>query len=275
MGTEDEKDYFSGELIYGDDFDQEKINQWFKAEENGYAGLGYIDSETDFYPYHGMNMQYGWRHITSKNLRKVLGIGSAFASEFSVVHQKIEEITVVEPGKKFWRDSAFGKRLNYVMPMPSGEMKFADNTFDLVTAFGVLHHIPNVSFVISELVRVLKPCGHLLIREPIISMGNWNYDRPGLTKNERGIPANLLRKLLIAQGCELVAENFIGFSPLQKIAGKLNINNYWDSSLLRKLDWFLCKIFSWNSVYHRLTIFDRFAPSTGYWVVCKLNTATI
>lgn len=73
-------------------------------------------------------------------------------------------------------------RPNYIKSNISGKIDLPDNTYDLITAFSVLHHILNVSFVLSELFRVLNYNGYLLIREPIHSMGNWNNQRPGLTK---------------------------------------------------------------------------------------------
>lgn len=43
------------------------------------------------------------------------------------------------------------------------DLIFPDNSFDTVYSFGVLHHIPNVDQAISEITRVLKPNGELLI----------------------------------------------------------------------------------------------------------------
>lgn len=43
------------------------------------------------------------------------------------------------------------------------EIPFADNAFDIVYSFGVLHHIPEVDKAISEIQRVLKPGGRLII----------------------------------------------------------------------------------------------------------------
>lgn len=42
------------------------------------------------------------------------------------------------------------------------ELPFADNTFDCIHSFGVLHHIPDVDRVLAEAYRVLKPGGFLL-----------------------------------------------------------------------------------------------------------------
>lgn len=42
-------------------------------------------------------------------------------------------------------------------------LPFADNSIDCVYSFGVLHHIPEIDQVISEIYRVLKPGGRVMI----------------------------------------------------------------------------------------------------------------
>ena len=42
-------------------------------------------------------------------------------------------------------------------------LDFADDTFDVVYSFGVLHHIPDAAKAIAEIDRVLKPGGALLV----------------------------------------------------------------------------------------------------------------
>ena len=42
----------------------------------------------------------------------------------------------------------------------------ADNTFEFIIAFEVLHHMENVNDVVSELYRVLLPGGHLFTFDP-------------------------------------------------------------------------------------------------------------
>jgi SAM-dependent methyltransferase len=42
-------------------------------------------------------------------------------------------------------------------------LPFADNTFDVVYSFGVLHHTPNTQKAIDEVHRVLKPGGRVII----------------------------------------------------------------------------------------------------------------
>ncbi len=43
------------------------------------------------------------------------------------------------------------------------KLSFADNTFDIVYSFGVLHHTPNPAKAIKEVFRVLKPNGKAIV----------------------------------------------------------------------------------------------------------------
>ncbi len=46
-----------------------------------------------------------------------------------------------------------------ILQADGNKLEFEDNTFDYVYSWGVLHHSPNLDKSISELFRVLKPCG--------------------------------------------------------------------------------------------------------------------
>ena len=50
--------------------------------------------------------------------------------------------------------------------MDAEKMTFADNTFDLITEYGVLHHL-ELDAAMKELARVLKPGGHMICTETL------------------------------------------------------------------------------------------------------------
>ena len=51
------------------------------------------------------------------------------------------------------------------------ELPFKDNTFELVYAWGVLHHTPNIEMALKEICRVLKPSG--IIKAMIYHIPSW------------------------------------------------------------------------------------------------------
>jgi len=46
-----------------------------------------------------------------------------------------------------------------------GKINYEDNTFDIISCFFVLHHIKNLDFAMSEIKRVLKPGGVMILLE--------------------------------------------------------------------------------------------------------------
>lgn len=174
-------EHFSGERLYGDDFTEAQIAEWFEDEREGYFSLEPRASYS--YGYHARNWRHGFRHLPERTFSDVLGIGSAYGDELKPILQHCKNVTILEPSDGFQND-----RFNYVKPSPSGDLPFPCQSFDLITCFGVLHHIPNVGHVIEEMTRVLRVGGYILVSEPTHSMGDWNRPRKGLTKRERGIP---------------------------------------------------------------------------------------
>lgn len=258
----------SGETIYGDDFDDAEIAAWFRDEVDGYASLDHADSRTDHYAYHALDSAYAWRFLTGTKLR-VLGLGSAYGSEFRPIAARIESLILVEPAQKFWRPRVAGIPAQYRLPEPSGRLALASDSFDLVTAFGVLHHVPNVSAVVAELVRVLKPGGQLAIREPITSMGDWRLPRRGLTARERGLPRDCVPALAARHGCQVTGAWSVGFGPLVRIATRKPSASPWNSPGFVRVDRCLSRLSEFNYSYHRTRFLKRFAPTVGCWVLTK------
>jgi SAM-dependent methyltransferase len=165
------KEYFSGEKLFGNDFNIDQINEWYNQEAEGYAHLGNNDKTTYSYNYQNFNYVHGFSKIPERKFDQVLGLGSAWGFEFEPIVDRISNLTIIEPSNELLNNLIGDLVPKYVKPAVNGELPFDDNVFDLITCFGTLHHIPNVTFVLEEMIRVLKPDGCLLIREPIVSMG--------------------------------------------------------------------------------------------------------
>ncbi|MBX9716162.1 MAG: class I SAM-dependent methyltransferase, partial [Burkholderiaceae bacterium] len=257
-----------GETIYGDNFGAADISAWYADEVNGYASLGHQDSNSDVYVYHAMDAAYFWRYLQGTKL-DAMGLGSAYGSEFKPIAHRISGLTIVEPSHKFWRNNVAGVPARYVEPDPSGRLAFDSDRFDLVTALGVLHHIPNVSLVLTELLRVLKPGGLLALREPITSMGDWRRQRPGLTARERGLPWHLVEPIVQRAGSSVVDARMIGFAPLVKLASRRPGTTPWNNRLFVGVDALLSRCSAFNYSYHRTSVLRRFAPTVGVWLFRK------
>ena len=144
--------YLYGNKLYGDDFGPEEIRAWFEDEGEGYADLDAKELDETQYEYQALNQFHGFRHLPKNAcFEHVLGFGSCFGGEFEPIADRIGRLTIVDPSDAFVRSSVFGIPCNYVKPVESGTLPFTNNSFDFITFFAVLHHIPNVSDVVLEL----------------------------------------------------------------------------------------------------------------------------
>jgi SAM-dependent methyltransferase len=178
-----------------------------------------------------------------------------------IIHH-IKHITILDPSDNF---SIINNIKNvpceYIKPNLYGDLPFADNSFDLITSFGVFHHIPNVSHVFAEAFRVLKSGGIMCIREPIVSMGDWSKPRRGLTKNERGIPYEIFFTIAENSGFKIVNAILCDFPPLSILASKLGMTTF-NNKLLTRLDLVLSQLFKWNINYHPNSFMDKLRPAS-------------
>lgn len=261
--------YFSGEKLYGDDFSQEQIDDWFADEAEGYAGLGARDRARYSYGYHQLNRQHAFRFLANRRFAKALGIGSAYGDEFMPIAGAVSHITILDPSDAFAEVKEIqGVPCAYRKPSPDGRIAFEDKHFDLITSLGVMHHIPNVSFVLSECRRCLTDNGIMLLREPITSMGDWRKPRIGLTKRERGIPLQILDRIIEDCGFKVVRRSLCNFPLLPKIANRFGIAPY-NSTVITMADSLCSKTFSWNIRYHRTRLAEKLAPASAYFVLTK------
>jgi SAM-dependent methyltransferase len=266
METEETvNEYLSGERLYGDDFTPAQISAWFEDERDGYFDLeqSAVFAPRYAYGYHARNKRHGFRHLPNQSFRDVLGFGSAYGDEFLPILERCKNVTILEPSDGFQNE-----RFTYVKPAPSGRFPFAAESFDLVTCLSVLHHIPNVSFIIGEIARVLRRGGYALITEPTNSMGDWNYPRRGLTKHERGIPAPILRRMILESGLSVLRETKCHFSLTSRliyVTRDCPFNHGWAVGI----DALLCRLPVWPTSYHPATWLHKIKPCALFYVLTK------
>lgn len=260
--------YFSGRKLYGNDFSQSQIDAWFADESEGYFNLTRSSEGEYEYGYHTLNKWHGYSALPNSRFDHVLGIGSAYGDELEPILARSDRISILEPSDGFKSTVLNGVPVNYVKPVASGDMPFDSDSLDLITCLGVLHHIPNVSKVVKEFYRVLKPGGYALVREPIISMGDWRKPRSGLTKRERGIPLQLMRDFVKVAGFTVVREHKCMFSLTSRLRHFVS-GSVFNHAAIVSLDAALSALPIWPRVYHASNALQKLRPTSVYFVLQK------
>lgn len=262
--------YFSGEELYGDDFTLEEIKKWYEDEKEGYAGL--VPEYKEYrYCYHPVNQLFGYKFLPERKYKNVLGIGSAYGDEFKPISSLIENLYILEPSDKLITDTIGEAKVMYQKPNVDGSIDFPSDHFDLIICFDTLHHIPNVRKVLAEMSRCLRPGGYLLVKEPVISMGDWREVRTGLTKRERGIPFSYFKKIIPELGLKVIKVNyfFTLTSFLVRNTSKILRKPIYEYPLYLLADKYISKLLSWNIRYHAVKKLQRIAPSEVFFILSK------
>ncbi len=273
-----DKDYLSGKCLYGDDHNSSEIEQWFNDESEAYADLvkNIYHHETGGYSWHGLNLRYGYPQLDKKSISHILGFGSAAGAEFipllhSMDKSQISDFIILEPSDSFIQSAICDVPVHYIKPKMSGILDFPNDYFNLITCFGVLHHIPNISTIMTEFSRCLALNGMILIREPIISMGDWRFPRIGLTKHERGIPINIFRDIIKSVNLQIKSENICVFALSDRILRIFFKSGVFNSINGVIIDSLFCAITKWNMRYHATSPFHKIRPTCVYYVLTKCN----
>lgn len=271
--TESLGEYYAGHKLWGDNFGLEEICEWYRLEENACFDI-YDQGQrrmpnNDYLHWHD---GYRWAVNEQNTLGKVLGLGSGNGEEFRPVRQWIEHLYIVESAAGYFHNDA---TTTYVKAQVDGTLDFTDDFFDTAVNIAVLHHIPNVSHVLRELFRVMKPGGICLVKEPITTLGDWHPPRKkGLAPCERGFPRTLLGEMIAQAGFEIIRQRYFEFPPLRHLRDRGGIDTY-NSKFWTGLDQLCCRLTSWNYRYHRRGWFQKLAPSYAFLILQKpKNTGT-
>ena len=84
-----------------------------------------------------------------------------------------------------------------------------EDNIDVVMAFGLLHHIPNIEEALSEITRVLKPVGYFIFRDPWV--GNpaiwFKYRCSQKSENEFPLAIRRIKTAMTQSGLKLTYLN--------------------------------------------------------------------
>ncbi|MFA5240820.1 MAG: class I SAM-dependent methyltransferase [Sulfuricella sp.] len=260
--------YFSGKKLYGNDFSQDQIDAWFADEAEGYFNLTQSGEGAYAYGYHAPNKRHGYSALPKRRFGHVLGIGSAYGDELEPILAHSDRVTILEPSDGFQSTVLNGVPVSYVKPVASGDMPFDSSSLDLITCLGVLHHIPNVSKIVDEFYRVLRPGAYALVREPIISMGDWRKPRTGLTRRECGIPLPVLRDFVEQAGFKVVRARKCMFSLTSRMRHVVS-GPVFNNAPVVELDALLSALPIWLNVYHARNAVQKLRPTAVFYVLQK------
>ncbi len=266
--AKDWKHFLDGEKLYGDDFDLSESSKWLADEKEAYANLWAKDRRKYRYSNHAINVKYGFSCLPKWRFWRVLEYGGAWGDEVEPILPRITDLTVIEPSDALVHTEMHGIPMTYVKPKEDCTLPFRDASFDLITCFSTLHHVPKVTKVIGEFYRCLIPGGYLLIREPTVSMGDWRHPRRGLTPRERGIPLPIFRNIVNSFGFFILSERRCMFAFTGVLRRWLKTPLY-NSLPIILMDELFCRLFSWNHSYHPTTFIMKVGPTSVFFVLQK------
>lgn len=133
-------------------------------------------------PFNTVVRQIGLRMYPPQEGMRVLDVGCGTGTNLSLHHPAGCEVFGIDlsPAMAEMARKKLGDRAEILLGDAS-HMPYEDNFFDLVTTMMTLHEMPDLirSKVMSEMIRVLKPNGHMLITDfhpgPIRFPKGWMY----------------------------------------------------------------------------------------------------
>lgn len=265
--------------LAGDDLSSDQIIKWYKEEE-----LAFDASEVSIY---SKNLEIDPFYIYLRSLIlklsdclrwpeknkkiKVLCIGPGDGSEIKNIKGLLNNNLYFIESSNYFIDllEINFPGSNILKSEPLGEINLKDASIDIVICLSVLHHMPNVTKIISECYRVLDKDGTLIIREPCSSMGNWKNPERKSTPNERGIPRKWLLKTSKKIGFQKLKSTPIAFLPLSKLFKLLRLNKFMQSNLYFILDRLISLLLVNNDKYFRKSFFQKLGPNVYFYELRK------
>jgi SAM-dependent methyltransferase len=270
--TEFERRFLSGLELYGDNFGPSEIASWYEHEKTGYYTLaterhGIAGNDAYAYEYDDLNCFHAFGWLRKRNYGVCVALGCARGDDVAKLAPNVSRFVAIEPAQQWWSNTIGGKPATFMAPEVSGDIPLSSRSADLAVSLGVLHHIPNVSHVVEELARILKPGGFFVLREPITSMGDWRIPRVGLTRNERGLPLAWLDSCLAKSGFSVRRKRLCMINVVAKISKAVGIKRPYNHRLVCAADWLASQALAWNLRYYRKSPLQKLAASSVFYIV--------
>lgn len=142
----------------------ENLGRYYESEDY----ISHTDNKRSLFEkaYHfvkGIALKNKLELINREQITKgsILDIGAGTGDFLSVAINDGWNTTGIEPSERA-KAIAIGKGISFV----SNTTDLADSSFDVITMWHVLEHVPDLDFQIKELKRLLKPTGTLIVAVP-------------------------------------------------------------------------------------------------------------
>ena len=154
-------------------FDTEVIDQFDKTAESY--------SKDNIFS-HGMDLDIILREIDPKSTMIVLDVATGsghVALKISPFVKSVYAIDITPKMIKIFRQKLESEKIKNIIAkvMSADKLEFSDNMFDIITCRFATHHFTNIKKFLSEIKRVLKPNGKLILVDIIApsskSMGDF------------------------------------------------------------------------------------------------------
>ncbi len=141
----------------------EKLPSYYESDDY----ISHTDGKRSIFEkmYHfikGIALKRKLKLINSQGVKgRLLDIGAGTGDFLTVVKNDGWQTVGIEPSAKA-KEIAIKKGVNFAPDLASLE----SNSFDIITMWHVLEHVPNLEEYISELKRLIKPTGTIIIAVP-------------------------------------------------------------------------------------------------------------
>lgn len=258
--------------LLGNDFNPSEIKKWYDDEEefhNQFSG-GRNDADEYWPVYEVFNKKYAInKYVNFTEETKILSFGCAEGSDTAKLYREFNfKLYGLEASDELIK--AFKKgfpKAEIVKADITGKINYLSDFFDYIFCFGVLHHVPNVSFILKEFHRILNKNGIAVIREPVCWMYYGDVRPQELSPNERGIPVEFFRNEFENLNFEILNIKKSYYKPLMYLLRKSDFLSKFPN-IIYSIDNIMCKIPD-SANYYPNGIIDKFAASSAYYIVRK------